>query len=624
MKTVRLTAAQALVRFLAAQHVERDGVTQRFFGRVAGIFGHGNVAGIGQALQETPALPFVPVRNEQAAVHMAVGWARMRNRLGAWACTSSVGPGATNMVTGAALATINRLPVLLLPGDVFARRHVAPLLQQLEVEGCPEATVNDCFRPVSRFWDRIQRPEQLLAALPEALAVLTSPARCGAVTLALPQDVQAEAFDVPAPFLEERCWHVPRPRPDRDAVGRVAALLRASRRPLIIAGGGVIYSEAGEALAAFAEARGVPVAVTQAGKAALPSGHELCVGGVGVTGTRAANHLARDADLVLGVGTRFSDFTTASATLFQDPGVRFASLNVAEADTGRLGAVAVTGDAREALDALAAATAGYQVPEAWGLRVGALRRAWADEARTIVSPRGGALPSQPEVLAALNGLLGPRDVVVNAAGSAPGDLHKLWEVGDPFSYQVEYGYSCMGYELPASLGMKLAAPDREVVALVGDGTWLMMNGDLATAVQEGAKIVVVLLDNHGYASIGGLSAGLGSGGFGTEARTRGAGGALDGPVLPVDYAANAASLGAEALRVRSVDELRAAWPRVRASRRTTVLVMETDREARSGGCDAWWDVPVAEVSRLPAVQAARQDYEARRVLQRRFHGEVKE
>ena len=621
MKTTRLTTAQALIRYLRVQHVMRDGRRHRFFGGVAGIFGHGNVAGIGQALQEVPELPYLLVKNEQAAVHMAVGYARMKNRLGAWACTSSIGPGATNMITGAALATINRLPVLLLPGDIFAGRSVAPLLQQLESDGSQDVSVNDCFRPVSRYWDRINRPEQLVHALPEVMRVLTSPAQCGAVTLCLPQDVQAEAWDFPAGLFEERTWPVARPRPDREAVAHAADLLRHSRRPLIIAGGGVIYSDATETLVRFADATGIPVGVTQAGKGSIPSAHPRCVGGIGVTGTRAANLLAREADLVIGIGTRYSDFTTASTTAFLDPRLAFVNLNITEFDAYKNGAHSVVGDARESMDALLAALDGHQADPGWTAKAATLTGEWDEEVRRIANLGHGPLPSQGEVLCALNDLMAPTDVLINAAGSAPGDLHKLWRVSDPHAYHVEYGYSCMGYEIPGGLGHKLAAPEREVVVLVGDGTWLMMSSDLSTAVQEGVKLTVVLLDNHGFASIGGLSNALGSDGFGTKYRRRRPGGALDGEVLPLDFEANARSLGARTLRVDSVEALRAAWPALREGTETTVVVIETDRSARVPGTGSWWDVPVAEVSEQPPVQQAREAWETARRKARCYHGE---
>src|SRR4051794_9229813 len=471
--TTRLTVAQALVRFLAVQEVERDGVRAPFFAGCLGIFGHGNLAGMGQALQQhADLLRYVPARNEQAMVHVASGYARQRNRLATWACTSSVGPGATNMVTGAALATINRLPILLLPGDTFSTRVPHPVLQQLEAPHDANVSVNDCLRPVSRFFARIERPEQLLDAALQAMRVLTDPAETGAVTLALPEDVQAEAFEVPAAFVAPRAWTVFRRPPAPEALARAAALIRAARRPLVVAGGGVIYSEATAALRAFAEATGVPVGETQAGRGALVSDHPLSLGAVGATGTTAANRLAREADVVLGVGTRWSDFTTASKSAFQDADVRFININVASLDAVKHSAVAVEADAREALDALREALAGHRAPEAWTARAGEEARAFAGEVARVTAPREDAeLPHQAAVIGAVNDAAGETGVVVCAAGSMPGDLHKLWRARDPEGkgYHVEYGYSCMGYEIPGGMGGKLAAPQRQGVGIGGGG-----------------------------------------------------------------------------------------------------------------------------------------------------------
>jgi 3D-(3,5/4)-trihydroxycyclohexane-1,2-dione acylhydrolase (decyclizing) len=608
MKTERRTMAQALVRFLAAQHTERDGREQPFFAGVWGIFGHGNLAGVGQALQERPELRYYLARNEQAMVHAAAGFARMANRLRAFACTSSIGPGATNMVTAAAGATINRLPVLLLPGDSFARRNVAPVLQQLET--AQSSSVNDCLRPVSRYWDRIDRPEQLIAALPEAMRVLTSAAETGAVTLALPQDVQAEAFDYPAALFERRVWHIARPRPDRDLLERAAQWIAASRRPLIVAGGGAIYSEATGALARLVEQTGIPIGETQAGKGALPYDHAQNLGAIGVTGTSAANAIAREADLVIAIGTRLGDFTTSSKTAFQDPDVRFIAINVAELDAHKHGALPLVADARATLEELIERLAGVRVDEAYGARVAQLREAWRAEAERLTGEAHGPPISQAEVIGVVNGVAGARDVVVSAAGSLPGDLHKLWRASDPNGYHVEYGYSCMGYEIAGGLGVKMADPDREVFVLVGDGSYLMMSSEIATSIQEGYKLNIVLLDNHGFGSIGGLSQSLGSGGFGTEYRYRNpATGLLDGDRLPVDFVANAASLGAHASRATTRDELRAALEEARRQPRTSVVVIEVDPEARVPAYGSWWNVPVAEVSTMPSVQQARKEYE---------------
>jgi 3D-(3,5/4)-trihydroxycyclohexane-1,2-dione acylhydrolase (decyclizing) len=624
LKTLRLTTAQALIRYLTHQIVERDGRSQPFVGGCLGIFGHGNLAGIGEALQEHPGFRYIHVRNEQAAVHAAVGYARMKNRLGILACTSSIGPGATNMVTGAALATINRIPVLLLPGDVFARRLPAPVLQQLESDATQDVSVNDCFKPVTRYWDRVNRPEQLVWTLPEAMRVLTSPAQAGAVCLALPQDVQAEAFDFPAGLFEDRVWHVPRVRPDREALKRAALLIRASRRPLIVAGGGVIYSEATAELARFASATGIPEAETMAGKGSLAFDHAQCVGAVGVTGARSANILAREADLVIGIGTRFSDFTTASKTAFQDPAVRFLTVNVAEIDACKHGSLALTGDARATLEELVEALQGWRVDRAWAERCGKLKAEWEIEVDRIYGLAHAPLPSQGEVIGAINAHMKPRDVVLNAAGSAPGDLHKLFRSRDPKSYHVEYGYSCMGYEIPGGLGVKMAAPDREVYVLIGDGSYLMMSQDLVTSVQEGIKLTVVLVDNHGYASIGGLSKSVGSAGFGTEYRARAKDGTLSGTRLDIDYAKNAESLGARAVKAASIAELRGALAAAAAQDRTSVIVVETDREERVPGYESWWDVPVSEVAALSGVREARAGYEEARRKERAFHAESRE
>jgi 3D-(3,5/4)-trihydroxycyclohexane-1,2-dione acylhydrolase (decyclizing) len=618
--SVRLTVAQALVRFLAVQEIERDGERRRFFAGCFGIFGHGNLAGLGQALQQHQnLLPFHQGRNEQAMVHIAAGYARQRNRLGAYACTTSVGPGATNMVTGAALATINRLPVLLLPSDTFATRAPHPVLQQLEAPHDATLSVNDCFKPVSRFFDRIERPEQLVSAALEAMRVLTDPAETGAVTLALPEDVQTETVEVPAAFLAPRVWTVFRQPPAPAALDRAAELVRDARRPLIVAGGGVIYAEATGALAAFADATGIPVAETQAGRGALPSEHPSSLGAVGATGTPAANRLAREADLVIGVGTRWSDFTTASKSAFQDPGVRFVNINVAAFDAAKHSALAVQADAREALEALHDTLAGHRVDEAWTRRAADEAAAWGAEVERLVNAGHEPLPSQAEVIGAVNAAAGPADVVVCAAGSMPGDLHKLWRARDPKGYHVEYGYSCMGYEIPGGMGVKLAAPEREVFVMIGDGSYLMLPGELPTAVAEGLKLVIVLVQNHGYASIGALSRSIGSSGFGTQYRR---GNPLDNGApaepLPVDLAANAESLGARVMRTRTIDELRAALEDAKAADGPVVVHVEVDRYAGVPSYESWWDVPVAEVAADASVRSAREAYERARRAQRQY------
>src|SRR5215472_6704831 len=615
MTAQRLTMAQALLRFLAAQRVERDGVSQRFFGGCFGILGHGNVAGLGQALHERPdLLTFYPARNEQAMVHAAAGYARMRNRLGALACTSSIGPGATNMVTGAACATINRLPVLLLPGDVFASRRPDPVLQQLEVPWQGDCSVNDCFQPVSRYWDRINRPEQLIPAALAAMRVLTNQAETGAVTLALPQDVQAEAYDYPADLFAPRVWRVARQLPDEAALDQAAELLRSSQRPFLVAGGGVIYSEATSVLARLAEQSGVPVGETQAGKGSLPYDHPSCMGALGATGTLAANRLAAEADLVIGVGTRWSDFTTASKTAFRAAGVRFINVNVADFDAQKQAGLALVGDARATLEALEARLAGWAVAPGYRELTARLQSEWMGEVERLFHLHHGPLPSQSEVLGAVNELSGPRDVVVCAAGSMPGDLHKLWRTRDPKGYHVEYGYSTMGYEIAGGLGVKMADPGREVYVLVGDGSYLMMAQEIVTSLQEGMKLTVVLVDNQGYSSIGALSRSLGTRGFGTRLQRRGAGTMGDdagqaGESLPLDLATNAAGLGAQVFRAHNVEELRDALVAARGVEQTVVVHVPVDRYEGVPAYQTWWDVPVAEVSDAEPVREARQAYE---------------
>lgn len=616
---IRLTVAQALVRFLVAQHTERDGESRRLFAGCFGIFGHGNVAGLGQALWENRDLTYYQARNEQAMVHTAAAYARMTDRLSTFACTASVGPGATNMITAAAGATINRLPVLLLPGDTFATRVAEPVLQQLEAPWAGDVTVNDAFRPVSRYFDRIGRPEQLMGAALAAVRTLTDPVDTGAVTLALPQDVQAEAYDWPEEFLAHRVWRIDRPAPQPQVLADAVRMIRAARRPLVVAGGGVVYAGATEALDAFARATGIPVAETQAGKGALRHGHPCAAGAVGHTGTTAADALAREADLVIGIGTRYSDFTTASHTQFADPGVRFLNINVARLDAVKHAGLAMVADARTALEALTAELPDWQVPAERRERTTALTRDWdavVDAAHHLGhSPK----PAQSEVVGAVNEAAGEDGVVVCAAGSLPGDLHRLWRPADPKQYHVEYGYSCMGYEIAGGLGVKLAAPEREVFVMVGDGSYLMMAQELLTAVSEGVKLIVVLVQNHGFASIGALSETVGAPRFGTWYRYRDQdSGALEGDRLPVDLAVNAASLGADVLRVAGIAELRSALTKARASDKCTVIHIETDPLAPAPSSGAWWDVPVAEVSDAPETRAAREAYVTSKADQRPY------
>ncbi|HEV2248867.1 MAG TPA: 3D-(3,5/4)-trihydroxycyclohexane-1,2-dione acylhydrolase (decyclizing) [Terriglobia bacterium] len=615
--TNRMTTAQALIAFLKQQNVERDGKSHPFFAGCFGIFGHGNVTGIGQALQQNPEFPYYLGRNEQAMVHTAAAFAKMSNRLRTLVCTTSIGPGATNMITGAAAATINRLPVLLLPGDIFARRNVAPVLQQLESPGSQDISVNDCFKPVSRYWDRIQRPEQIVTALPEAMRVLTSPAETGAVTLAMPQDVQPQSFDYPSELFEKRFWRVPRPRGDSEAVRIAAKQIQACRWPLIIAGGGVIYSEATDVLSRFAAQTGIAVVETQAGKGSLCYDHGQSLGAVGVTGTPGANIFARESDLVIGVGTRYSDFTTASKTAFQNPNVSFVNINVAEFDAYKHSAVPIVADAKVALEELRQALGNFHVDPDYTNRLERLKAEWDQEVNRIYGLHHGPPISQAEVIGVINGFVEPRDVIVNAAGSAPGDLHKLWRSRDPKSYHLEYGYSTMGYEIAGGLGVKMAAPDREVYVLVGDGSYLMMAQEIVTSLQEGYKLNIVVLDNHGFSSIGGLSRACGSGGFGTEYRYR-RNGNLDGEVMAVDFLGNAASLGAIALRARTREDFTAALERARSESRTTVIVVEVDLNQRVPAYESWWDVPIAEVTEMESVSAAYAAYAAAKKKERYF------
>jgi 3D-(3,5/4)-trihydroxycyclohexane-1,2-dione acylhydrolase (decyclizing) len=618
MKTRRLTMAQALITYLRNQYVERDGKENPFFAGVLGIFGHGNVAGIGEALLSQPDYPYILTRNEQASVHIAAGYAKQRNRLATWACTSSIGPGATNMVTGAALATINRLPVLILPGDIFARRHVAPVLQQLEDGRTQDISVNDCFRPVSRYWDRINRPEQLITALPEAMRVLTSPADTGAVTLGLPQDVQADAYDYPEELFEKRVWLIRRPAPDTVSLARAVDAIRASRRPLVICGGGVLFSEASDALALFAGQTGIPVSETHAGLGALPFDHPKVVGAVGTHGSLAANLLAKEADLVIGIGTRYQDFTTASMTAFQDPDVRFLNINVAEFDAYKVSALPLVADARVALEELSASLNGYRVSADYTARIGRLRDEWRAEVDRLYALGNQPAPAQSEIIGALSQATGPRDVVVTAAGGHPGDLCRLWRTRNPNSFHLEYGYSCMGYEIPAGIGAKLAAPDREIYVYVGDGTYLMNPTEIATAIQEGLKITIVVVDNHGFGCIDGLSQAVGCGGFGTRFHLRSQTGQLDGARLQVDFVANAESLGARAIKANTIPEFQAALAAAQSETRTTVVVVESDSRVGVPAYETFMDVPVAEVSTVASVEKARATYEPKLKRERHY------
>jgi 3D-(3,5/4)-trihydroxycyclohexane-1,2-dione acylhydrolase (decyclizing) len=615
--TVRLTAAQATIAFLNVQFSERDGNRYKFFGGCLGIFGHGNVAGIGQALEQHAGLRYYLFRNEQAMVHAATGFAKASFRKRTLVCTTSIGPGATNMVTGAATATVNRLPVLLLPGDIFARRNVAPVLQQVESAATQDISANDCFKPVSRYWDRIQRPEQLLTSLPEAMRVLTSPAETGAVTLAFPQDVQTEAFDYPEEFFREKVWVIPRTRSDRDLLTEAVKWIRAAKKPLIVAGGGVLYSEASGSLAKFAEATGIPVCESQAGKGSLPFDHPQQLGAVGATGTPGANILAREADLIIGIGTRYSDFTSASKTAFQNAAVRFININVAEFDAYKHAALPLTGDAQVTIDELQSIVGDYEVEQPYRERIQTLRAEWETEVDRIYSLAKDPPITQGEVIGVLNNFTEVSDVVVCAAGSLPGDLHKLWRTRRPGGYHMEYGNSCMGYEIAGGLGAKMAEPKREVYVMVGDGSYLMMAQEIVTSLQEGYKLNIVLLNNHGFSSIGGLSRACGNEGMGTNYRYR-RGEKYDGDVLPVDFAANVASLGAWTATANTAQELKAALIAGRKQDRTAVVVIPTSYDQRVPGYESWWDVPIAEVSEREAVKTARKNYEEARKKERMF------
>jgi 3D-(3,5/4)-trihydroxycyclohexane-1,2-dione acylhydrolase (decyclizing) len=605
MNTIRLTAAQAVVRYLATQRTTIDGTEAPLFAGVWAIFGHGNVAGLGEALyQVRDVLPTYRAHNEQGMAHAAIAFAKAKFRRQMMACTTSIGPGALNMVTAAAVAHVNRLPVLLLPGDTFANRRPDPVLQQVENFGDATVTANDCFRPVSRFFDRITRPEQLLASLPRAIQVLTDPAECGPVTLAMSQDVQAEAYDFPEALFAPRTIRRRRPAPDEGELATAVELLRSAEQPLVIAGGGVLYSEAAATLQAFAARHRIPVAETQAGKGSLPFDHPQNVGSIGVTGSSAANTLAAEADLVLAVGTRLQDFTTGSRALV--PGAaRLVQLNVAAFDAGKHGAVPLVGDAKRTLEALGQALGGQTTPAAWQSRVEALAGEWSATVERVTAATNAERPSDAQVLGAVN-RHAPRDaVVVCAAGGLPGELHKLWRTGAPGGYHLEYGFSCMGYEIAGGLGVKMAHPDREVFVLVGDGSYLMLNSELATAVMLGAKLTVVVLDNRGYGCINRLQRETGGASFNNLFDH------VDHMADPaeVDFAGHARALGAEAEKVASIADLERALERARGSDKTSVIVIDTDPLITTQEGGYWWDVAVPEASERAEVRQARAAYE---------------
>jgi 3D-(3,5/4)-trihydroxycyclohexane-1,2-dione acylhydrolase (decyclizing) len=612
MKTIRLTAAQATVRFLARQMTEVDGKKVQLFGGAFAIFGHGNVAGLGEALYAArDDLPTFRSHNEQAMGLSAVAYAKASRRQRMMICTSSIGPGATNMITAAAVASVNRLPVLFLPGDIFANRRPDPVLQQVEDFGDGTVSANDCFRPVSRYFDRITRPEQIVPALTRAITVLTDPAECGPVTLAFCQDVQAEAFDYPASFFEERMHRSRRQGPDAHELQEAAAALREAKKPFVICGGGVLYSDAEKELLAFCQKRGIPMSETQAGKSSVPADHELSLGAVGVTGTGAADKLAQDADVILAVGTRLADFTTGSWALFQNPGRRFIGLNVQPFDATKHRALPLVADARVGLAALDAALGEWKAPESWRKSAVAAKAEWMQVAARYVAPTNLELPSDAQVLGALQRVGASSDIVVCAAGGLPGELHKHWQAGAPLGYHAEYGYSCMGYEIAGALGVKMAHPKREVIVSIGDGSYLMMNSEIASSIMLGLKLIIVVNDNRGFACINRLQRATGGESFNNLLRD------ARHEILPaVDFAAHARSLGAEAVKVKSIDELESAFVKARKAKATQVIVIDTDPTAITDAGGAWWDVAVPEVSSRESVVAARGNYEKALIAQR--------
>ncbi|GAA3635939.1 3D-(3,5/4)-trihydroxycyclohexane-1,2-dione acylhydrolase (decyclizing) [Flavivirga aquimarina] len=618
--TRRLTVAQATVEFLKKQYVKRDGVETPFFAGCFGIFGHGNVVGMGEALKQHPDFRYYQTRNEQAMVHTAAAYAKMKNRLQTFVCTTSIGPGATNMITAAATATINRIPVLLLPGDFFSTRTALPLLQQPEYSFTQDMSANDCFKPISKYWDRINRPEQLTSSLLDAMRVLTSPADTGAVTIALPHDVQAEAYDFPEELFEKRIWYIPRATPDVYLIEQAIETIKKAKKPMIIAGGGVLYSEAEDVLKTFIEKTGIPVAETYAGKGSLHFQHPLNLGAAGATGTKGANEIAAEADVVIGIGTRYGDFMSASKSAWQNPDVTFININVAEIDAFKHSAIPLQGDARETLKKLEEGLRDYHTGEAYVRRAKTYNQEWDTIVDKAYAPVDEAHPVQSEYLGALNNFMKDNDVVLCAAGSAPGDLHKLWRTKNSKGFHLEYGNSCMGYEIPGGLGVKMADPSREVYVICGDATYLMLPSDLITTIQEGYKITMILINNNGYASIGGLSNEVGGNGFGTHFKYRDEEtGQLDGDYLPVDLAKNAESLGAIVYKPKGMQEYKEALAKAKKNTRTTVIYVETIRDRKLAGYGhSWWEVPIPEVSEFEDVRKARKKYEEERKIQKQY------
>ena len=621
-RTVRLTTAQAVVRYLQRQFSERDGRRQRLIAGIFGIFGHGNVAGMGQALEECGVgLPYYQPRNEQSMVHTAAAYAKAQQRLSAFACTASIGPGSTNMVTGAALATVNRLPVLLLPSDYYATRHQGPVLQQIEHPISADVSVNDCFRPVSRFFDRITRPEQLLTALPEAMRVLTDPAETGAAVISLPQDIQAHAWDFPGRFLDPVVWRIDRQMPNGQRIQEAADLIRNARRPMIIAGGGVHYSEAWDDLQQFAEQIGIPVGETFSGRGAMRASSDWLLGGFGITGTPSAGRIAAQADLLICVGTRLTDFTTGSHAAFQCPGLKVISINVSAHDAYKIGALPIVADARECLRELAAACREVRTDASWAEEVREARQGWEKRLREeVLVDHAGEILSQGQLVRILNEEARSGDTVIAAAGGPPGDLHKLWDATGGRACHLEFGFSCMGYEIPAGLGVRLAQPEGEVFVLVGDGTYLMNPTEIVTAMQEGLKITLIISENHGFQVIRQLQMAKAGRSFGNEFRARDtASHRLEGDYLPIDFAQNAASLGARVWRASTPDEIRAALREARRERhRPCALIVETEKHRYLPGSGVWWDVAPAEVSSNRITQDLRTSYENDRKKLQKF------
>ena len=618
--TKKLTVAQALILFLKNQYVVRDGIENPFFAGCFGIFGHGNVVGLGEALKENKDFKYYQTRNEQAMVHAAAAFSKMKNRLQTFACTTSIGPGATNMITAAASATINRIPVLLLPGDYFSKRTASPLLQQTEYAFTQDMSANDCFKPVSKYWDRINRPEQLASALLESMRVLTSPSETGVVTLALPHDVQAESFDYPSDLFEKRSWQIQRNLPDGTLIEKAVNKIKKASSPMIVAGGGSIYSGAENVIKEFSEKHGIPVTETFAGKGTLHYSNPFNLGGIGATGTKGANEIAKNSDLVIGIGTRYGDFTTASKSVWQNKNVDFININVAEFDAFKNSAIPLQGDARETLKIISQKLENHSTDEGYIEKIKILNKEWDDIVSKIYRTEDPKKPVQSELLGAVNEFMDENDVVLCAAGSAPGDLHKLWRTKNSKGFHLEYGNSCMGYEIPGGLGVKMADPSREVYVICGDASYLMLPSDIITSIQEGYKITIILINNEGYASIGGLSQSVGGEGFGTHFKYRNKKtGELDGDFLPVDLAKNAESLGATVIKTEGIDEFNNALVEAKKNDKTTVIYVETIRDRKLPGyAYAWWEVPVPEVSNSREVRKAREDYEKNKKNQKPY------